>query len=291
MSQIYRLHDSDPGAHGGAKRISIEQAQADNKLGFGIFWTINEFSGARKIENLTKINCWAIDIDEGTKQEMLFKIKSGLVPSLVVETKRGFHVYFFAKDAKPEHWNSIVLDRLIPFYGADKRARDMARILRMPGFYHMKDPANPFLIEKLFNWNVSYTEKQMAGHYADKSQPARENFVKRCTTDNGESTSFWEKVWRIDCHEALAKLSGSDYVGGEIFSFQQTARGNLNIFVNNKSTSTWIDREGRIGSYDKGGPTIAQWLKYYGHEWSEVVNIIKTEFYEETKNGTEKNNF
>lgn len=274
MVQFYRLHDQDPGAHGGAVRIKPEEASEWNQKGFGIFHTINSFNGARKIENLTRINCWAIDMDEGEKPAMLERVRSGLVPTRVVETKRGFHVYFAAKDAKPEHWNSIVLDRLVPYYGADKKARDMARILRAPGYYHLKDPASPFLVQTIWEWHVAYTEAQIAAFYPDQSAPERKAFVSEASKQGG-GENFWQAVWNLDCQDALTRLSGRQEIGGEVFTFKPVSRGNLNIYVNGKSTSTFIDKSGRIGSLDGGGPTIAQYIRWYGKSWPETIRIIK----------------
>src|SRR3954454_14282930 len=132
MSQAWALHDSDPKNHP-MVRIHPDQAAEYNARGYGIFQTVNEFQGPRRIQNLTRINAWAVDMDDGTKAEQLARIKRGLVPTMVIETKRGYQVYWAAKGAKPEHWNAIVAARLVPYYGADTRARDLARILRMPG--------------------------------------------------------------------------------------------------------------------------------------------------------------
>ena len=260
--------------------VRVADAHEENKRGFGIFWTVNEFDGPRKIANLKHINAWALDIDVGTKEEQLAKIKSGLVPSMVIESKRGFHIYFRAKDAKPEHWNAIMLDRLVPFYGADKNARDLARILRAPGYYHMKDPANPFLIEKVWEQNVGYTERQIDYFYPlpEATKEARQAFDELKKEFKTTGDAFWDRVWELDCEFALERLSGTDAVFGEVFEFKRNASGTKNIYVNGKSTSCWVDASGRIGSLSKGGPTIFQWLKWYGRDGKKVLELMKGAF-------------
>ena len=278
MSHIYALHDFDPRTFP-MVRIHPDQAQEYNAKGYGIFHTVNEFRGPRRIDNLVRINAWAIDIDERPKGDQIKRFKEGLIPTMVIETLRGYHAYWAAKDAKKENWNAIVTDRLVPFYGADPKARDLARILRRPGFYHLKDPAHPFLVKKVWEWPVSYTEFQMATFYPcqSKAKQAKQEHEELKRT-NPTTDSFWDRVWHLDCEFALEQLSGHAFVGGETYSFKHNASGTKNILANGKSTSCWIDRDGRIGSLDKGGPTIYHWLNWFHKNPKRVVEMIKEVF-------------
>ena len=276
--KTYALHDSDKSL-GGVVKINRLDAPKWNARGYGIFHTVQTFYKERRIENLRYINAWAVDIDGGNKEEMLVKIKSGLNPTMVVESKNGFHVYWRATDATQHHWRAIMEHRLIPFYKADKKAKDLARLLRVPGYYHMKDPQDPFLIKVVHYQHVTYTEREMLQFYKDletpKLQKKLHNRTKKAHPIEGD---FWERVWNLNCEYALSRLSGSPYVAGEIYDFKQNTSGTLNIIVNNKSSSCWIDRDGRIGSMDEGGPTIAQWLNWFHKDYRKVVEIIKEVF-------------
>jgi hypothetical protein len=276
MSQIYVLHDSDPKNHP-MVRISLAQAAAYNAKGYGVYQTINEFNGPRRIKNLVRINAWAIDIDDGSKDSQLARIRQGLTPTMVVETRRGYQVYWAAKDAKPEHWNEIVLKRLVPFYHADPKARDLARILRRPGFYHLKDPKNPFLVRKVWEWKVAYTELQMAMHYSPIEDIESKGRISN-QPQNHLAGNMWERIANLNCEEALQRISGHPFVNGETYSFRSNSSGTKNIFVNGKSTSCWIDRNDRIGSLDGGGPTIYQWLNWFHKNPRMVVDFIKEVF-------------
>ncbi len=281
----YRMHDVD---NKGAIRIDAEgddldcQADAWNRKGYGIFWTLNEFDGPRQIAHLRQINAWAVDMDAGSKEEQRATLRrSPLVPSLVVETKRGYQAYWNAREAKPEHWNAIVLERLVPFFGADKNARDLARILRVPGYLHQKDPANPFLCKTVWRFDVSYSERQMVEAFPcvvteDLHVESRKE-VKRVAVWNG-SDNFWDQVYNLDCEEGLLRLSGHPAVGGEQYTFRRNANGNMNLIVDGKGTSVFIDRSKRIGSSDRGGPTIAQWLKWFGLSYADAAKVIKQIF-------------
>lgn len=275
--QWYRMLDSKPA---GVMAIDEDDADRWNRQGFGVFWSVNEFNGARRIENLAKINAWAVDMDEGTKSEQRDRIlRSPLVPSMIVETKRGFQVYWNAKDGRGENWNAIVLDRLVPFFGADKNARDLARILRVPGYLHLKDPANPFRVRLVNEHRVSYTQQQIGRAFPDcgserraKLEPTR---IRKEQAVPSAGEGFWDAVARLDCEEGLARLSGHPACGGEQFTFRRNANGGKNILVDGKGSSAWIDKNGKIGSLSEGGPTIAQWLRWYGNSYGEAAKVIK----------------
>lgn len=276
------MHDTNP--RGAFPLASESDARSWNtpEKGHGIFWTVNSFRGARRIENLERICAWAIDIDGGDKKAQMARIESSpLIPSLVVETKSGHHVYWRARDASPDHWNAIVLDRLVPHFGADKNARDIARILRAPGFLHLKDPANPFPVRAIWRHDCAYSERDMAR----KFEPATHELRQRATHDEARKQSrgadgddFWERLYNLDCAAALAHLSGSAIVSGEQFTFRRNRTGTRNILVDGKQTSCWIDKNGRIGSLSHGGPTLYQWLAWYGHSPRAIVDALKQAF-------------
>ncbi len=271
MQHLYHMHDQNPD---GMFRCSEADAPGWNSRGHGIFITVNQFAGERRISNLKKIIAWAIDLDSGTKESMREKISAGLRPSLEIETKRGYHIWFLAKDGTPNRWKQIMLDRLVPFYGADKNARDLCRVLRAPGYLHLKNPAEPFLIREVNRWNVSYSQSQMLRYYPDCSEPERKEFMRETKKVFASSGNFWENVWRLDCIDALTRISGDDFVNGEVFTFRKNSNGKHNIFVNGKSTSCFVDENFRIGSLSGGGPSIYQWLRWYGHSPKKSAEII-----------------
>lgn len=266
---LYRLFDdkvcSDEirAKNRGVFPVSVEEACFYNKKAWGIFQTINQFTnGQRQMPYLEKILYWAVDLDDGSKAEMLTKIKEGLIPTRIIETKRGFQVWFRALGGTAEAWRAIVVDRLVPFYNADNNARDLCRILRVPGYYHMKNPAEPFLIKEVFSNPAAYTEIEMLSKYPDKG-------IKKYPSNT--STPYAKG----NCKEELSLLSGRPEVNGEVFSFERNACGTEQIYVNGKSTSCWIDEKNTIGSSDGGGPTVVQWLMYYGHSREEAIKILE----------------
>jgi hypothetical protein len=278
MVQTWILHDSNGAKK--AKRINRNDAKKYNEEGFGIFQTVQSFDDVgRSKENLVGVNAWAIDIDTGTKAEQMAKINSGLPPTMIVESKNGYHVYWACADKDFEYardnYESIVGNRLVPFYGADKKAKDLARLLRVPGFYHLKEPNDPFLVTKIHFEPVQYKTNDMLSYYKDEI--AAKHAKKECKAifkDGVGNIDFWTALISVDQEILLDRLSGRAEVNGENYTFVANSNGNKNILVNGKQTSTFICKEGRIGSMDGGGPTIYQWLKWYGIQPKQCFDII-----------------
>jgi len=200
-----------------------------------------------------------VDIDNCEKAQAMEKIKSGLPPSLVIETKRGFHVYWTIEDppkvssSSIQLYKNIIRDKLNPFYGGDANAVDAARVLRAPGFYHRKDPSNPFLIKiKQQNPNAIYTFEEIYFSYSNKNK--KKYFPKK---------KGFEKTLSGNCEQELLEISGTPEVNFDVFEFKNNSNGTKQIFVNGKTSACWIDKNGLIGSRDGGGPTTTQWLKWY----------------------------
>lgn len=147
MIQLYANHDYDKTKHG-MFPVTPEKAKELNKQGYGIHWTPQVFKdGKRTLENLQEIRYWVADIDTGDKDTMIRRIATlPICPTFVVETKRGYHCYWRAKDATKENYETIergISEALC----ADGSLVTPTHTLRFPGFYHLKDPKNPFLIQ------------------------------------------------------------------------------------------------------------------------------------------------
>src|SRR5690606_34898210 len=211
---------------------------------------------------------------------------SPLIPSSIVETKSGYHVYWYAEGARAECYRPL-LDALVRRFDADPNARDLARVLRVPGFLHLKNPAEPFLVRHVYGPHRArtYTQRQMAREFrAELTEQLREHREQRreymgrerANDGAGGVDDLWERIYNLDCRDALERLSGTGYVSGERYTFQQVSGGRKeNIFVDGKSSPCWIDAAGRIGSPNGGGPTIIQWLAWFGTPKRECVRIVK----------------
>ncbi|OVE80584.1 hypothetical protein BVY03_05835 [bacterium K02(2017)] len=268
-SLYYAMYDLE-GEQSKPFRTHFTQLRSLNEQGHGIFRTVHGFNNRRIKANLTNINAWYVDTDDGSKKEQLDRIKqSPLPPSMIIETKRGYHVYWFSKNGTVINF-SIIMKRLVELFKGDKNAKDLSRILRVPVFNHCKDPNDKYLVKIIYFKEVYYSELEMI--YFFKCLENEKPKSKRSNKKNPISHNH------IDCKFALEKLSGTDHINGDVIEFYPNNDGTEQIWVNAKSTSCWLDREGLIGSHDNGGPTIYQWVNWYHQDMKINNNIIKEVF-------------
>lgn len=280
MGSLYVLHDSSKELQQkyGAREVDVARARQLNAQGWGVFHAPNPFEGRRQLANLISILWWYCELDGGTKKEQVARLKaSPLLPSWVVESKRGYHCYWRARGATKENWKRVVRWGIIPALGADPKAADVTRILRQPGFMHMKDPAHPFLVQTVWNLENSYSEAQLLRAFPSKEPKAR--LVEERELEPGEGT-FWERVARLDAREAIRRLNGHWLQKGESFNLVEQANGNANVVRDDgHSTGVFVDREGRLGNVT-GGSSIAAWAAWYGFSWAEIARGLKEIFAE-----------
>jgi hypothetical protein len=237
--------------------LSEEECLIANEGQTEIYWTVNSFQDKiRQEKYLISLDYLYTEIDGLKKEEADDLIKKGLPPTIIIDSKNGPHLYWEFKnplEPTPENlkrYKEIINSRLIPFYKSDKGVKDGARLLRVPGFYHWKDPNDPFLIKlREYNPKYLYDLNQFEFCYS----------ANRFNPNPGKG-----KLSKIgNCKDELISLSGTKEVKGEIFSFKNNPNGTEQIYVNGKRTASWIDNSGWIGSHSNGGPTVAKWLKWY----------------------------
>lgn len=262
------FHDQHPEIVG-AKQIHASQAEKWNKMGYGIFWVINDFRTNRTAENLTKVNAWFFEIDDKPKHYQLALIEKGLIPSLIVESKNSFHVYFFANTNSKDSFEEIQ-ERLIRYYDSDQKIKDPLRLMRAPGYNHMKNPDDPYRCEVVWHRPITYTAKVMRYFYPAEEVKEVDSFKSKITP---QEYDLFKTLYDMDHKKVLESFSGTSWVNGERYSFREHRNGKTNIMVNNKSTHCFIDANGRIGACG-GGPTIWQWLKWFNHDGKAIRRAI-----------------
>lgn len=212
---IWALHDFDEklklkGAINITKQMHDlrrleDDAQRGNRKGYGIFWVVNDMvdeTGARKVENLKKINYWYCDIDEGTKEEQKARIEALLIPpSFVVETAKGYHCYWGVKGTATLENFAKIEDKLIELLKGDKHCKDPLRLLRCPGYYHMKRPAHPFLCQIVegIGSELFYEEQKMLNWLCreeKKSKPVTIPKVYISDKNDFLDPKKWDKIFK-----------------------------------------------------------------------------------------------
>ena len=124
-----------------------------NAQGAGIFVTVNETNlSGRTTQDMVSIRAMYREDDTGGLADLPLK------PQMVVESSPGKkHEYLFTNkpllDSEGRLDNSVreefdsVLRRVIEGYGSDPCAKSVTRVLRVPGFWHLKDPDHPHLVK------------------------------------------------------------------------------------------------------------------------------------------------
>lgn len=251
----------------------------------GVFFSINSMKPwERDKASVTGVNARACEIDGLDKDDQRKLISvSPIAPSLIIESKSSFHMYWFAKDGTIENWTKICRGLRNFFWGDPAIASDISRVLRVPGYYHMKNPDEPFMCD-IIDWDWEYhTEEEMLKAFpdtetlADKEARAikKEQQLKQAIWND----DTWDRIRAMDCKTMLEKISWTSLVNGDVITFRHNSNWTEQIFCNGKSTGCRIDKEGKIWSTDKGGPNWTNWIAWYGWvDWKEIYKWIKDEF-------------
>lgn len=86
-------------------------------------------------------------------------------------------MYYFAEpnqDVSPEAFKQTVKG-IARYYGGDERVCDISRVLRLPSYFHLKDPTDPYLVEIIWrDEGLMYRESDLRAAYP----PLKEQIVK-----------------------------------------------------------------------------------------------------------------
>jgi putative DNA primase/helicase len=119
----------------------LPELQAINDKGAGVFVAVNRFTGHRKVENLSLVRGIHADMDDIT-EDQLASLAKNLQPSIVVQSSSASRcqVYWLLDEGETltSAETKLINQSLAKHHGADKAAVDVARLLRLPGFKHMK---------------------------------------------------------------------------------------------------------------------------------------------------------
>lgn len=169
-----------------------------NEQGYNIYFTVN--SGGTKKEQINKINAFFIDCDCGKddkgnyfnldivkqyKQRVLKRVQEfGLVPSFVIDTRNGYHIYWLVDNAKVEQFEEVQ-KKLIYYFNSDERVFTAQFIMRLPNFYWTKDIDNQYLCTVYQYNNIRYNADEFIKHLNSKVPdyiPETKNISTKITT-------------------------------------------------------------------------------------------------------------
>lgn len=192
-----------------------------NRLGCGIYFTPNGFKGGRKIENLTSLNAVYADLDiakEGDEKDRVAlkqKLREGLIndkftPHYIIETKNGLQPLWLIEPSDDIGLYQKVIKGIIEWsrgYGcAGDKVYDVTRVLRLPGYYHVK--AEPFLCGVESFGGVRYPLWYMAEAYPYQEEEPQSKPEPKLDFPRGEVI---RAIDRLDFQELIIRAFA--YVG------------------------------------------------------------------------------
>lgn len=182
--------EGGPVAHSRDLKAILDMNDPGHEPHMGAYFTVNGFanfaeggSRGRTKDNVTSFNCSFLDIDltpetRRTEAEaILAELKArNFAPTAVVLTGKGLHVYWLypepvAPSPKVLSEYEALQTAIVKHYegrGADRQARDAARVLRLPGtFYYDKQGRGTCETELLhMDKAARYTPRDIARYFS-----------------------------------------------------------------------------------------------------------------------------
>lgn len=115
--------------------------------GMAVFVMVNagDLQG-RRAENVTSLRALFIDDDKGLLPPDSPRL-AALPPTITVRTRKGWHHYWVLVPGEALSAFTSAQATLAAHFETDPTVKDLARVMRLPGFFHQKDPANPVLVQ------------------------------------------------------------------------------------------------------------------------------------------------
>ncbi|KQV73020.1 VapE domain-containing protein [Rhizobium sp. Root1220] len=146
---------------------------AHNTSGYGVFVNINAFSATVQTHNLTDVGylrAHVIDLDNPLSSQQNYEraAASNPPPSFAVQSSPAkFHCYWVTQNYQGNERYTTLQRKLRQVYDSDRAIVDPTRVLRVPGFLHMKNPVTPHMVT---TWPLAgaawrYTIEQMEAAY------------------------------------------------------------------------------------------------------------------------------
>lgn len=196
-----------------------------NNQAAGVFVAVNAIKAgcARKLENLERVRAVYQDDDN------CFKGTYPIPPSITVRSSlekfQKFQRYWLVADLSPE-MHQAIMRRLVRDYSSDPNARDLVRVLRVPGFLHQKNQKNPHPVKLIDAPGWIYTADQIAGAFPpilpepEKPKPQRsfnrsdniERLLEALSYIDSDDRENWLRVGM-----ALRLAHGDDETGRAIW--------------------------------------------------------------------------
>lgn len=262
-----------------------------NNQKYGIYFSANAFKDERKKEKIIKLNTIFGDLDVGkegdgqTAENILIKKKAvfkalrelPIKPNIIIVTKNGLQPLFLIEnpglneDIIQTYTNTIcgLIDWSKNVGCLGDEVKDLARVLRLPGYFHQK--SKPFMVEAylLHEYKTTlsalskqfpyFDEKKIAndnaskdGNFSELNHIPMQDVALAALKQYGEPDAYFDDKGRIWLKRGvtgafLGKMGNCDYIGS---LSHELPSGNKTTFVrrllkleSNKEAFKWICKE------------------------------------------------
>ncbi|MGG4142199.1 DNA-primase RepB domain-containing protein [Paenibacillus algorifonticola] len=80
------------------------------------------------------------------KNAFIKKFQVQIKDTMIIETKNGYHIYWVVQGGAISKFVPIQ-KALAKKFNSDPLITNLSRVMRIPGFYHMKNPRSPFIVK------------------------------------------------------------------------------------------------------------------------------------------------
>jgi len=184
----------------------------DKDIYFGVARRKNTTSG--KAKNLSQVHCLWADFDDIGLEEVKYRIQSTRVPkpSVFINSGHGIHTYWFLEEPVNAKYIKPLLKYISKATGADSRAAESARVMRLP--YTFNNKFEPVLCEiKEFNeydrYSLKYLKKKfnLTTNNQSQTQEDRVKGIRMPSTDRPCIKSILKGVDRGQRNWAQGRLT------------------------------------------------------------------------------------
>jgi len=192
--------------------------------GFGVFITINPTDGlGRTVDNIISYD-WAFADVDGKDIPTDFPLLPGFVSQR--DSTHG-HVYWPVEGCLTAAQYSRMQKRIAMYLDSDQQVTDVARVARVPGFYHLKDRTNPVKysvsVNNQLDFNYTIDEIEQAFVLSPSDEAKLENWSQtRNKIDSGTGAND-DPVYRQQFVHFLKNLAPVAVEGSGSFTVFKVA--------------------------------------------------------------------
>jgi hypothetical protein len=121
-----------------------ERLSHQNRLGAGCFWIVNPSNGTGQSDaDIVGVRALFLDLDGSSLDPV---IRTEAMPHVVLETSPGkYHTYWLIDSGFSVSLFSQYQKAIAKRFNGDQTICNPSRVMRIPGFYHVKNRENPFM--------------------------------------------------------------------------------------------------------------------------------------------------